>query len=303
MELLQLRYFYEVAQCEHLTQTAEKLHVSSPSLSMTISKLEESLGVKLFDHVGRNIRLNEYGKRFYQRVGRVLNEIENAELEINDLKTEKEQIVHIGINSLPIWTKFLENFQKQHPEILIDYFSMTPQELTNQTYYSTVDYFLGVKHDIPAMDYEIIPLGPEEKPVVLLSTAHTLAKEKSINLLQLQNDVILSLGKCNPSAHKYILDLCNVAGFSPKKVLECDYFFRLQKLVDNKGVAITTDLGEKFIYIDSKKVKAIPVSSPILTRTQSIAWRKDHFLTKNALIFRQFLEDATKNGSAVFYKT
>jgi LysR family transcriptional regulator, transcription activator of glutamate synthase operon len=302
MELLQLKYFYEVAQSEHLTQTSEKLHVSSPSLSMTISKLEESLGVRLFDHVGRNIRLNEYGKLFYQRVTRVLNEIENAKLEINDLKTEKEQIVRIGINSLPIWTKFLENFQKQHPEILIDYFSMTPQELEKQTYYSTVDYFLGVKHDIPVNDYEVIQLGPEEKPVVLLSTAHTLAKEKSINLLQLQNDVILSLGKCNPSAHQYILDLCSIAGFTPKQVLECDYFFRLQKLADNKGVAITTDLGEKFIYIDSRKVKAIPVSSPILTRTQSIAWRKDHFLTKTALTFRQFLEDATKNRSTMFYK-
>jgi LysR family transcriptional regulator, transcription activator of glutamate synthase operon len=300
MDLLQLKYFYEVAKSEHLTQTADKLHVSSPSLSMTISKLEAGLGVKLFDHAGRNIRLNEYGKLFYQRVERVLNEIENAKLEINDLKTGKEQIVHIGINSLPIWTKFLETFPKQHPEILIDYFSMTPQELNKQTYYSTVDYFLGVKRDIPAKDYEIIPLGPEEKPVALLSTQHILSKEKSINLVQLENEVILSLGKYNPSAHKYILDLCNIAGFSPKKILECDYFFRLKRLVDNKGVAITTDLGVNFIYIDSKQVCTVPISFPLITRTQSIAWRKDHFLSKGALVFRQSLKDASKNGRDLF---
>jgi LysR family transcriptional regulator, transcription activator of glutamate synthase operon len=300
MELLQLKYFYEVAQSEHLTQTADKLHVSSPSLSMTISKLETSLGIRLFDHVGRNIRLNEYGKLFYQRVERALSEIENAKQEINDLKAEKEHVVHIGINSLPIWTKFLENFQKQHPEILVDYFSMTPLDFRNQTYYSTVDYFLGVKRDIPTSDYDLIPLGPEEKPVALLSTNHILSKEKSLNLVQLQNEVILSLGKYNPSAHKYILDLCTIAGFSPKKILECDYFFRLRRLVDNIGVAITTDLGVNFIYIDSKRVRSVPISFPVITRTQSIAWRKGHFLSKSALVFRQALKDASIYGWDLF---
>lgn len=59
MELLQLRYFCELAKTEHLTKTANKLHISPPSLSVTISRLETELGVALFDRPGKMIRLNK----------------------------------------------------------------------------------------------------------------------------------------------------------------------------------------------------------------------------------------------------
>ena len=49
MELLQLRYFKAVAENESLTQTANKLFISPPSLSSTISRLEKELGTELFD--------------------------------------------------------------------------------------------------------------------------------------------------------------------------------------------------------------------------------------------------------------
>ena len=49
MELLQLYYFKVLAEREHLTRTAESLMIAAPSLSATISRLENELGVKLFD--------------------------------------------------------------------------------------------------------------------------------------------------------------------------------------------------------------------------------------------------------------
>jgi LysR family transcriptional activator of glutamate synthase operon len=55
MDLLQLKYFRELAYTQHMTELSEKLHISQPSLSMTISKLENELGVKLFDRVNRKI--------------------------------------------------------------------------------------------------------------------------------------------------------------------------------------------------------------------------------------------------------
>lgn len=81
MELTQLRYFAEVARCEHMTQAAETLNVSQPTLSHSIKSLEQELGVLLFTRSGRNIILTPYGRSFYQSVCHIFYELENAERE------------------------------------------------------------------------------------------------------------------------------------------------------------------------------------------------------------------------------
>ena len=60
MELLQLRYFYAVAINQHISNTAKQLHIAQPSLTQTIHRLENELGVKLFKSSGRNIVLKGF---------------------------------------------------------------------------------------------------------------------------------------------------------------------------------------------------------------------------------------------------
>jgi LysR family hydrogen peroxide-inducible transcriptional activator len=67
MELHQLRYFCAVAETSSFSRAAEHSHVSQPSLSQQILKLEAELGVRLFDRLGRSVRLTEVGKTFLPR--------------------------------------------------------------------------------------------------------------------------------------------------------------------------------------------------------------------------------------------
>lgn len=78
MELLQLQYFIAVARLEHMTEAALTLHVTQSSLSKTIQRLEEDLGVPLFDRTGRKLRLNESGCRFLPRAEKALFELEQG---------------------------------------------------------------------------------------------------------------------------------------------------------------------------------------------------------------------------------
>ena len=71
MELLQLKYFLTVARLEHMTRAADELGIAQPPLSQTIARLEEELGVPLFDRLGRNIHLNHFGRAYVQRVKRI----------------------------------------------------------------------------------------------------------------------------------------------------------------------------------------------------------------------------------------
>ena len=74
MEPLQIKYFMAVAQSQHIAQTAKQLNVSQPAISLSISRLEQELGVKLFNRIGRNIVLNEYGAAFYEHANKILRE-------------------------------------------------------------------------------------------------------------------------------------------------------------------------------------------------------------------------------------
>src|SRR6267143_1780161 len=72
MELHQLRYFCAVAETGSFSRAAEQTHVSQPSLSQQILKLEDELGARLFDRLGRSVRLTELGKTFLPRARAVL---------------------------------------------------------------------------------------------------------------------------------------------------------------------------------------------------------------------------------------
>src|ERR1700704_6880916 len=78
MEIHQLRYFCAVAETSSFSRAAVQSHVSQPSLSQQILKLEDDLGPRLFDRLGRSVRLTELGKTFLPRARTVLRELEAA---------------------------------------------------------------------------------------------------------------------------------------------------------------------------------------------------------------------------------
>ncbi|XYY59823.1 LysR family transcriptional regulator [Bacillus velezensis] len=82
MDWHQINYFQTVAQVQHITQATKQLSISQPALSRSISKLEDELGVQLFDRKGRNIYLNRYGKMFLHRVEQSIRQIEIGKQEV-----------------------------------------------------------------------------------------------------------------------------------------------------------------------------------------------------------------------------
>ncbi|MDR4935451.1 LysR family transcriptional regulator [Rossellomorea marisflavi] len=78
MDWHQINYFRTVATIQHITKAAKELAISQPALSRSIAKLEDELGVPLFDRKGRRIYLNRYGKMFLRRVEESIMQIEKG---------------------------------------------------------------------------------------------------------------------------------------------------------------------------------------------------------------------------------
>lgn len=95
-----LRYFSVLAQVEHYTLAAARLGISQPSLSSAIHNLETELGgVRLFEKVGRNIRLTEEGRFYQEKVDAALRELNSASMLLRDSMTSAPVVIRMGVVS------------------------------------------------------------------------------------------------------------------------------------------------------------------------------------------------------------
>lgn len=99
MELTQLRYFVEVAKTEHMTRSADHLHVAQPALTRSIHRLEKELGVPLFEHVGRNIKLTPYGEHLKKRALPLVAELDDIERDMQRFSEAHERTIQLNIGS------------------------------------------------------------------------------------------------------------------------------------------------------------------------------------------------------------
>ena len=125
MELYWLEYFQKIAKYGGVSKAAEQIHISQPALSKTLSILEDELGVKLFDRVGRRLVLNKYGESFLGYVNTILNQIENARVEINNMRMDSARKLSICINT---GNKYITNrmldFMNDNPDLRVEFASM-----------------------------------------------------------------------------------------------------------------------------------------------------------------------------------
>jgi len=105
MEMHQLRYAAAVARTGNFSRAAEQCHVSQPSLSQQILKLEDELGERLFDRMKREARLTPYGEAFLRRAVRILEEVDAAKREATDARDLLRGTLTIGV--LPTLAPYL----------------------------------------------------------------------------------------------------------------------------------------------------------------------------------------------------
>ena len=96
MEIRVLRYFLAIAREENMTRAAERLHISQPSLSKEIKKLEEELGHELFIRTNKNMLLNDEGMLLRKRAEDILAMVDKTAKEFSQLDNIVGGEIRIG---------------------------------------------------------------------------------------------------------------------------------------------------------------------------------------------------------------
>ena len=287
MELSQLRYFRELAKREHLTKTAEFLNITPPSLSVAVSKLEQELGVKLFERSGRNIRLNENGKIFAEYVEQALETLEVGRHKLAaNVQTDRNSIL-LGVSAQTLWLSGTQMFLNRYPQVSISRKSLTISQLEDRAYMTQFDFVLTSLSDLPSREWEHCVLVPDDSPVLVLSKGHPWANRTEITLQEAAAEPFVMLPKDYVS-RRYADSLCAAAHIKPHVVAEGDYLMREHLLhMEKRAVSITTRLGMTSSLLSD--LDCIPIRTDAPRRTQALFWPRTKRLSFNELTFKEFM--------------
>jgi len=209
MEMHQLRYVVAVARTRNFSRAAEQCHVSQPSLSQQIQKLEDELGERLFDRLKREAKLTSHGESFLPRAVRILDEAEAAKREATEAKSLLHGTVAVGV--LPTIAPYLlpgvmAAFTEKFPGMQIVVQEDTTARLLKLALACEIDFALASR---PIRDarLEVRELFSEELLVALPPT-HPLARQDTVKARDLGKERLIVM-KDDHCLGDQVLGFCN----------------------------------------------------------------------------------------------
>ncbi|MCY7831606.1 LysR family transcriptional regulator [Bacillus spizizenii] len=286
MEWKQLEYFQTLAQMQHVMKAAKSLSITQPALSRSIARLENHLGVPLFDRHGRSITLNQYGHIFLRRVQAMMKEYTEGKEEIQAfLKPDQGEVslgfLHtLGTTLVP---DLIGSFQQEYPNISFQLKQNHSYWLLERLKSGDLDLCLlaSIKPEKPI---QWIKLWSEEL-FVFVPNDHPLANRESITLNEIAGERFILLKK-GYALRMTVDELFEKADIQPNIMFEGEEAATAAGFVAaGLGISILPDLKG----LDQSKITKIRVSWPECQRVIGIAWIKGRFLSPVAETFKQYV--------------
>ncbi|HEX5392221.1 MAG TPA: hydrogen peroxide-inducible genes activator [Rhodocyclaceae bacterium] len=303
MTLTELRYIVALARERHFGRAADKCAVSQPTLSVAVKKLEDELGVALFERAPNEVRVTEIGGRIVTQAEKVLAEASRvAEL----AATGKDPlsgplrlgcIYTIGPYLLPRLVPLLRERAPTMPLIIEENFT---ERLIAKVKNSELDIaVLALPIDEPGLVAQPVY---DEQLRVLLPVGHPLTKEKTVAPMALLDTPLLMLGPGN-CFRDQVLDLCaratDQAGTSPH-ILEGSSLETIRLMVAS-GVGCTVMPASAVDGITARDplLRVRPFTEPTPSRRVGLVWRASYPRHKAIDVVRRALLDCKLPGTKV----
>ncbi|MFJ8065019.1 LysR family transcriptional regulator [Psychrobacillus sp. NPDC096426] len=291
MDFDQLHYFQILANVGNFTKASEELSLSQPALSRSISRLEEELGVPLFDRKSRGVVLNRYGKVFLEHANRSVSEMVEAKQKVNDMvhphygTISLAFIQTLGSSYIP---DLIHDFQKEFPRIQFQ----LSQNITSNIFeeLNTANIDIGFCSQQESSDHlSSIPIYTEEL-FLIVPVSHRLANKEEVHLSEVANDPFIFF-KPGTALHDLIENLCHNAGFHPKKIFEG---FEERTVSDLVGANLGIALIPLLPALDKSKISIIRIREPKCFRSIQMVWRTNGYQSPAVSNFITFVKKHDK---------
>ena len=278
MEIHQLRYFLSIAQTGSFTRAADLCHVSQPSLSAQVAKLEAELGGPLFDRGRHGARLTERGELFRARAAEALHQLETGRREVEELSGLTRGSVALGC--LPttgayLLPQLLRSFLDAHPAVHVSLKEASSPELGRA--------LREFEIDLAIIDEAGLGTGIRAEPlfreplVLAVPPAHRLARKRAVPLSDLAGEPFI-LMKSGHGYRRIVTEALRAAGVAPLVVYESDEIETVQRLVEaGLGISIVPRMVCK-----ERGPAYVDIAKPTPSRTLLLARRETGALSAAA---------------------
>lgn len=275
MDIANLRAFVEVAEAGSFSIAAAQLHLTQPAISKRLAALETSFGARLFDRIGRSIKLTEAGRALLPRARRILSEVEDSRRALSNLSGDVSGNLrlatshHIGLHRLP---PTLRAFVQRYPAVNLDLHFMDSE---------------AACHSVETGDLElaIVTLPPEDRArlecnkvwddplVVVCAPDHPLTSQRRVQISDLANYPAIL-----PASSTYTRQIAervfHDAGVQLRCSLSTNYLETIKMLV---SVGLGWSLLPRTL-LDTQVIE-IPVQGLRLARTLGVVRHRERTLS------------------------
>ncbi len=287
MNLDHLRYFEALAHLQHYGKAAEQLHVSQPNLTYAISKIEQELGVPLFEKTGRCIRLTRYGQEFLYTVQSSLTALDNGTRIVREAGHNGGLILLGSIRTLgtTLVPSLMREFQEQAvPGVRFQLHSGTglSQNLLKAVEEKQLDFcFTSAAGDPTIMESISFHRAPF---VVIAPPDHPLSKKGSVTLQETLPYPQIFFTSSSGLRKKVDALFCEINA-APAIAMETEEDAVIAGLVAaGFGIAVLPDDP----VFRTLPLSVLPITDPDPTRIAYLSRRRGAFLPDTAEQFWEF---------------
>ncbi len=254
-DLNDLQAFRAVVEQGSFRKAAQAINISQPALSRRVDKLEEALGVRLFERTTRRVSLTQVGRAFAPTVERLLDDLDLALLGITDVASTR--LGHVTVACVPsaayyFMPKVVAHYHRQYPKIKVKVLDSSANDVHAAVLSGEADFGLSFTGNLQAeIEFELLV---EERYVVACRRDHPLAGRASVTWAELYQQDYISLDKT--SGNRFLLDQA-LMGIEVQKPSVCE----------TRHVTTMIGLVEAGLGIAAVPTMAMPVANehPILT--------------------------------------
>lgn len=285
MELRQLNTFRTVASTLNFSRAAEVLNYVPSNVTMQIKALEDELGVRLFDRLGKQLVLTTAGKRFLTHIQSVLDKLDEARSVVHDNETFSGTLT-ISANEvicayrLPVVFRL---FRSRYPGVRLIFRSVPNQELKQTLFEGTADVVFMLDELIRSSGLAVEPLV-EETFRLFAAPDHPLAQRSELELEDFHGEVFLTNEKGCPyrtmfdrSFEKEGIDSITYLEFQSAEAIK-------QCAITGIGIAFLPEVTAE-AEVERGELVALPWQIPDLHVYTQMLWHKDKWLSPIILSF------------------